>query len=149
MYSEIDSLFSLVIIAIVIISSATWLTFFILFYFSKFSCRKALLLATSIVAVGGTAAAAYVQSRNSCKRHNSFGHSNGVKENKDEPDQLIVNDKNVKKSRQKRGNLRSVQVLAAILLSRMGRMGAMDILSLVAIAVKFSTRERWTLVKRH
>ncbi|KAI3462063.1 hypothetical protein Pfo_018726 [Paulownia fortunei] len=87
------------------------------------SRRKALLVATSIVVVGGTAAAAYVQSRNS------------FKDNKDESDQLIGNDKNVKKSRQKRGNLRSIQVLAAILLSRMGRMGAIDILSLVAIAV--------------
>ncbi|KAK6155541.1 hypothetical protein DH2020_009789 [Rehmannia glutinosa] len=96
---------------------------------------KTLLLATSIVAVGGTAAAAYVHSRNSSKRHNSFGHSNGVKDNNDESDQLIGNDKNVKKSRQKRGNLRSLQVLAAILLSRMGRLGAIDILSLVAIAV--------------
>ncbi|GFP84827.1 ABC transporter d family member 1 [Phtheirospermum japonicum] len=101
------------------------------------SRRKALLIATSIVAVGGTAAAAaYVQSRNSHKKHDSFGHSNGIKDNEDEAeDQLIGDDKNVKKSRQKKGNLRSLQVLAAILLSRMGRMGAIDILSLVAIAV--------------
>ncbi|KAL8475087.1 hypothetical protein ACS0TY_031493 [Phlomoides rotata] len=98
------------------------------------SRRKALLLATSIVAVGGTATAYYVQSRNSSKRLNSFGRSNGVNNN-DESDQLIGNDKNVKKSRQKRGSLRSLQVLAAILLSRMGRLGAIDILSLVAIAV--------------
>ncbi|PIN18935.1 Long-chain acyl-CoA transporter, ABC superfamily [Handroanthus impetiginosus] len=95
------------------------------------SRRKALVLATSIVVVGGTAAAAYVQSRNSCKRHNSFVHSNGVTDNNDERDQLTGNERNVKK----RGNLRSLQVLAAILLSRMGRVGAMDILSLVAIAV--------------
>ncbi|KAK4430578.1 ABC transporter D family member 1 [Sesamum alatum] len=99
------------------------------------SRRKALMLATSIAVVGGTATAAYIQSRNSSRRRNSFSHSNGVQDNEDEPDQLIGNDKNVKKSRQKRGNLRSLQVLAAILLSRMGRMGAMDILSLVAIAV--------------
>ncbi|KAL0431950.1 UNVERIFIED_CONTAM: ABC transporter D family member 1 [Sesamum radiatum] len=90
------------------------------------SRRKALILATSIAVVGGTATAAYIQSQKSSKRRNSFGHSNGVQDNKDEPDQLIGNDKNVKKSRQKRGNLRSLQVLAAILLSRMGRMGAMD-----------------------
>ncbi|KAL8034186.1 hypothetical protein ABFX02_12G011400 [Erythranthe guttata] len=98
------------------------------------SRRRAILIATSIVAVGGTAAA-YVHSRNSCKRHSSFNHSNGINDNKDESDQSIGNDKNVKKSRQKRGNLRSLQVLAAILLSRMGRMGALHILSLAAIAV--------------
>ncbi|KAG8373362.1 hypothetical protein BUALT_Bualt11G0016300 [Buddleja alternifolia] len=95
---------------------------------------KALLLATGIVVAGGTAAA-YMQSRSSCRRHNSFGRSNGVKDNKEESGQLLGKDNNVKKSRQKRGNLRSLQVLAAILLSRMGRMGAVDILSLVAIAV--------------
>ncbi|XP_042038702.1 ABC transporter D family member 1-like isoform X1 [Salvia splendens] len=99
------------------------------------SRRKALLLATSIVAVGGTAAAAYVQSRNSSRRHNSFGNSNGVEDIKSEQDQLIENDKNVRTSKQRRGTLRSLQVLVAILLSRMGRMGALDILSLLAIAV--------------
>lgn len=99
------------------------------------SRRKALLLATSIVAVGGTAAAAYVQSRNSRRRQNSFGQSNGAEDIRNEQDQLLGNDNNVKTSRQRRGNLRSLQVLVAILLSRMGRMGAMDILSLLAIAV--------------
>lgn len=99
------------------------------------SRRKALLLATSIVAVGGTAAAAYVQSRNSSRRHNSFDHSNGAEDIRNEQEQLIGNDQNVRTSKQKRGNLRSLQVLVAILLSRMGRMGAMDILSLLAIAV--------------
>lgn len=89
-----------------------------------------------------------MQSRNSSKRLNSFGRSNGVNNN-DESDQLIGNDKNVKKSRQKRGNLRSLQVLAAILLSRMGRLGAIDILSLVAIAVKFPTQERQNFICRH
>lgn len=112
-------------------------------------CRKALLVATSIVAVGGTAAAAYVHSQNSRRRHNSFGHSNGGKDIKEEEDQLIGNDKNVKTSRQKRGNLRSLQVLVAILLSRMGRMGAIDILSLLAIAVKFSTQEGLTFICSH
>nr|AIU99490.1 ABC Acyl Transporter [Salvia miltiorrhiza] len=99
------------------------------------SRRKALLLATSIVAVGGTAAAAYVQSRSRCRRHNSFGHSNGVEDISNEQDQLIGNDRNARTSKQRRGTLRSLQVLVAILLSRMGRMGALDILSLLAIAV--------------
>ncbi|GER47623.1 ABC transporter D family member 1 [Striga asiatica] len=100
------------------------------------SRRKALLIATSIVAVGGTAAAAaYAQSRKSSKKKNSFGDYNGITNNNDESDQLNGNDNNVKKSRQKRGNLRSLQVLAGILLSHMGRMGAVNMLSLVAIAV--------------
>ncbi|KAL1568041.1 ATP-binding cassette sub- D member 1, variant 2 [Salvia divinorum] len=99
------------------------------------SRRKALVLATSIVAVGGTAAAAYMQSRNSSRRHNSFGNSNGVEDIRNEQDQLIENDRNVRTSKQRRGTLRSLQVLVAILLSRMGRMGALDILSLLAIAV--------------
>ncbi|KAL6502583.1 ATP-binding cassette sub- D member 1 [Orobanche hederae] len=99
------------------------------------SRRKALLLATSIVAVGGTAAAAFVQSRSSHKKHNSSDHHNGMNESRDESEQLIGNDKNVKKSRHKKGNLRSLQILAAILLSRMGRLGAINVFSLVAIAV--------------
>ncbi|KAL6558839.1 ATP-binding cassette sub- D member 1 [Orobanche minor] len=99
------------------------------------SRRKALLLATSIVAVGGTAAAAFVQSRSSHKKHNSSDHHNGMNESRDESEQLIGNDKNVKKSRHKKGNLRSLQILAAILLSRMGRLGAINIFSLVVIAV--------------
>lgn len=118
-------------------------------YTHVFYFRKALLLATSIVAVGGTAAAAYAQSRNSSRRHNSFGNSNGVEDIKNEQDQLIENDRNVRTSKQRRGTLRSLQVLVAILLSRMGRMGALDILSLLAIAVKFSTQERKNLIYRH
>ncbi|XP_073155742.1 ABC transporter D family member 1 isoform X2 [Henckelia pumila] len=98
------------------------------------SRRKALLLATGIVVAGGTAAA-YMHSRNSCTRQNTFGPSNGAKDYKEQSDELIVKENNVKKGRQKRGNLRSLQVLAAILLSRMGRTGAINILSLVAIAV--------------
>lgn len=132
LFSEIDSFLSSTMIAIVLMHFALKIIFFILL------CRKALLLATSIVAVGGTAAAAYVQSRNSRRRQNSFGQSNGAEDIRNEQDQLLGNDRNVKTSRQRRGNLRSLQVLVAILLSRMGRMGAMDILSLLAIAVKFS-----------
>lgn len=76
-----------------------------------------------------------MQSRNSCKKHNRYDQSNGVEESKKESDQLTIKEKHAQKSRRKRGNFRSLQVLAAILLSRMGRMGAMDILSLVAVAV--------------
>ncbi|CAI9753161.1 unnamed protein product [Fraxinus pennsylvanica] len=98
------------------------------------SRRKTLLLATGIIVAGGTAAA-YMQSRNRCRSQNSLGHCNGTKDNDVESNNLIGKDNNVTKSRKKRGSLRSLQVLAAILLSRLGRMGAIDILSLVAIAV--------------
>ncbi|XP_075510366.1 ABC transporter D family member 1 isoform X1 [Primulina tabacum] len=98
------------------------------------SRRKALLLAAGIVVAGGTAAA-YMHSRNNRRRQYIFGHSNGDKDYKEQSDELMGKENNVKKGRQKRGNLRSLQVLAAILLSRMGRAGAINILSLVAIAV--------------
>ncbi|XP_051117448.1 ABC transporter D family member 1-like [Andrographis paniculata] len=98
------------------------------------SRRKALVLASSI-AVGGTAAALYVQLRTRAQRHKSFDHINGDLKNKEQPKHLVVNDDNLKKSWQKRGHLRSLQVLAAILISRVGRKGAIQLLSLVAIAV--------------
>ncbi|CAA2998788.1 ABC transporter D family member 1 [Olea europaea subsp. europaea] len=98
------------------------------------SRRKTLLLATGIIVAGGTAAA-YMQSRNRCRIQNSLRHCNGIEDNKEESNNLIGKDNTVTKSRKKRGSLRSLQVLAAILLSRMGRIGAIDILTLVAIAV--------------
>ena len=103
-----------------------------------FSYRKTLLLATGIIVAGGTAAA-YMQSRNSCKRPTeSFGHCNGLLSDDNEQSDKVVGTNNniVKKSRQKKkGGLRSLQVLAAILLSHMGRMGAGDLLALVATVV--------------
>uniref|UniRef100_A0A5B6Z6Q8 Putative Peroxisomal membrane ABC transporter family, PMP family isoform 1 n=1 Tax=Davidia involucrata TaxID=16924 RepID=A0A5B6Z6Q8_DAVIN len=97
------------------------------------SKRKTLLLATGIIVAGGTAA--YMQSRYSCKRPASFGHYNGITDNKEQSNKVVGNDNIVKKSRQKKGGLRSLQVLAAILLSHMGRMGARDLLALVAVVV--------------
>ena len=96
-------------------------------------CRKTLLLATGIVVAGGTAA--YLQSRHSHKRPESFGHCNGLSDNKEQLDRVVKNVSIVKKSRQKKGGLKSLQVLAAILLSHMGRMGARDLLALVAVVV--------------
>ncbi|KAF4349060.1 hypothetical protein G4B88_029029 [Cannabis sativa] len=87
------------------------------------SRRKTLLLATGIVFAGG--AAAYVQSRYSSRKHDSLGHYNGLQTNSE--------DKAVKRNTDKKGGLKSLKVLAAILLSRMGHMGARDLLSLVAI----------------
>ncbi|XP_024021422.1 ABC transporter D family member 1 isoform X1 [Morus notabilis] len=96
------------------------------------SRRKTLLLATGIVFAGGTAA--YVQSRFSSKRRDSFSHYNGLDNNKGNSE-VLANDKNLKKNSEKKGGLKSLKVLAAILLSKMGRMGARDLLGLVAIVV--------------
>ncbi|KAF9678865.1 hypothetical protein SADUNF_Sadunf07G0080700 [Salix dunnii] len=92
--------------------------------------RKSLLLAAGILAAGGTAA--YVQSRISSKKSDSFLHSNGLKDDKKISNKLVANDK---KTTQKKGGLKSLQVLAAVLLSHMGKMGAKDLLAMIAIAV--------------
>lgn len=98
------------------------------------SRRKSLLLATGIIVAGG-AAAAYMQTRNSSRKPNSFGHYNGLGDNNKESDKVVGHGNFVKKSRQKKGGLKSLQVLAEILLSHMGRMGARDLLALVAAVV--------------
>ncbi|KAG5241794.1 ABC transporter family member [Salix suchowensis] len=96
--------------------------------------RKSLLLAAGILAAGGTAA--YVQSRISSKKSDSFLHSNGLKDDKKISNKLVTNDK---KTTQKKGGLKSLQVLAAVLLSHMGKMGAKDLLAMIAIAVLKTT----------
>ncbi|XP_076923397.1 ABC transporter D family member 1-like [Bidens hawaiensis] len=80
------------------------------------SRRKTLLLATGIIVAGGTAA--YMQSRTRLTRPDDNNNNNNI----------------VKKSRQKKG-LKSLQVLAAILLSHMGRFGARNLFALVATVV--------------
>lgn len=102
-----------------------------------FSCRKTLLVTSGIIVAGGTAAA-YLKSRNSSRRPESFGHQNGIESDKESQDKRVDEKSVVKKSRQKKGGLRSLKVLAAILLSHMGRIGARDFLSLVAIVVSAS-----------
>ncbi|KAH8502804.1 hypothetical protein H0E87_014192 [Populus deltoides] len=92
--------------------------------------RKSLLLAAGVLAAGGTAA--YVQSRISSKKSDSFLHSNGPKDDKKISNKLVTNDQ---KNTQKKRGLKSLQVLAAVLLSRMGKMGAKDLLAMIAIAV--------------
>ncbi|KAE9449995.1 hypothetical protein C3L33_18115, partial [Rhododendron williamsianum] len=100
------------------------------------SKRKILLLATGVIVGGGTAA--YLQSRYGGKKPDSYGHCNGLSDNNEQLEVAGGNENIVKKSRQKKiSALKSLQVLAAILLSRMGRIGARDILALVAIAVSF------------
>ncbi|CAK7334627.1 unnamed protein product [Dovyalis caffra] len=98
------------------------------------SRRKSLLLAAGILAAGGTAA--YVQSRISSKKSDSFHHSNGLKDDKKISDRLVTNEK---KTIQKKGGLKSMQVLAAFLLSHMDKMGARDLLAMIAIAVLKTT----------
>ncbi|KAG5093392.1 hypothetical protein JHK84_048980 [Glycine max] len=95
------------------------------------SRRKTLLLASGILIAGGTAA--YVQSRFRVNNHDLFGHCNGHSNDKEVAEE-VVKDVSTPKNKQKKG-LKSLQVLAAILLSGMGKFGASDLLGLVAIAV--------------
>ena len=88
--------------------------------------RKTLSVVTGILLAGGTAA--YVQSRRQRKSNshklipeNSQGESNG-----NGPDT---------QNRQKKSNLKSLQVLNAILLSRMGTQGLQNIMLLIATTV--------------
>lgn len=97
------------------------------------SRRKGLLLASGIAVAGG--AAAYVQSRCSSKKLNSHGHYNGIQDNRENLNEILKKNNNVKGTTQKKGGLKSLQVLAAILLSEMGRIGARDLLALVGIVV--------------
>ncbi|KAE8696016.1 ABC transporter D family member 1 [Hibiscus syriacus] len=97
------------------------------------SRRKALLLASGIVVAGGTAA--YLQSRFSNKKAVSYSHYNGVQGNRDNSDKVLKKNNNVKGTTRKKGGLKSLQVLTAILLSKMGQMGARDLLALVGMVV--------------
>ncbi|CAI9295462.1 unnamed protein product [Lactuca saligna] len=87
--------------------------------------RKTLLLATGIIVAGGTAA--YMHSQSRVRRPNE---TNGLGDDH-ENERVSRNKSVIKKSRQKKG-LKSLQVLAAILLSHMGKMGAKDLLALLA-----------------
>lgn len=95
------------------------------------------MLASGIIVASGTAAA-YMKSRNSAKRPESFGHHNGVDDNNVGHDKVVGKNSSVKKSRQKKGGLRSLKVLTAILISNMGKRSVKDFLSLLAIVVRAS-----------
>lgn len=97
------------------------------------SRRKSLLLASGILVAGGTAA--YLKSRFSSEKPNTFGHYNGIGETERKADKAVANRSSVKKANRNKGGLKSLQVLAAILLSEMGKMGARDLLALVGIVV--------------
>ncbi|KAG5146912.1 hypothetical protein JHK84_032455 [Glycine max] len=96
------------------------------------SRRRTLLLASGILIAGGTAA--YVQSRFRVNKHDLFGHCNGHNNDKEVTEEEVVKGVSAPKKKQKKG-LKSLQVLAAILLSGMGKFGARDLLGLVVIAV--------------
>ncbi|CAL9228505.1 unnamed protein product [Arabidopsis halleri] len=99
------------------------------------SRRKSILLAAGIVAAGGTAV--YLKSRVSTPRPDSSRHCNGQSDDDEALEKLTGNDKNAKITMKKKkgGGLKSLQVLTSILLSQMGKMGARDLLALVATVV--------------
>ncbi|KAK4791470.1 hypothetical protein SAY86_031883 [Trapa natans] len=97
------------------------------------SRRKTLLLATSVLVAGGTAA--YMQSRLSHRTAKSANHYNGINDENGKLESVDKDNASIKRSTKKRSGLRSLQVLTAILLSKMGQSGARDLLALVAIVV--------------
>lgn len=98
--------------------------------------RKAVLLASGIMVAGGTAA--YLQSRFSSKKPYSYGHSNGVQDDRENSYEVLKRNNNLKGTTRKRGGLKSLQVLTAILLSKMGQTGTRDLLALLGIVVSLS-----------
>lgn len=101
------------------------------------SRRKTLLFATGVALVGGTAA--YLQSRCKNKKASSFDHCNGHDGNEERSINMTTKGSKVKKSTHKTGGLKSLHALAAILLSKMGKNGAMNLLSLLGIVVLRTT----------
>lgn len=77
-----------------------------------------------------------MQSRFGCKKQDSFHHYNGLNDDKEKLEKIARDDDKVKQNRRKKGGLKSLQVLTRVLLSGMGKMGARDLLALVAIVVR-------------
>lgn len=96
--------------------------------------RKALLLASGILVAGGTAA--YMQSRFRVNKRDLFGRCNEHGNNKEVTKEEVMNDSTAPKNKQKKGGLKSLQVLTAILLSEMGQLGVKNLLALVATVVR-------------
>ncbi|KAK7399543.1 hypothetical protein VNO78_10728 [Psophocarpus tetragonolobus] len=101
------------------------------------SRRKTLLLATGILVAGGTAA--YLQSRFRVNRHDLLGDSYEHNNDKELTKEEVVKVTSAPKNKQKKGGMKSIQVLAAILLSEMGQLGAKNLLALVSIVVLRTT----------
>ncbi|CAA6660436.1 unnamed protein product [Spirodela intermedia] len=98
------------------------------------SRRRTLAVVTGVLLAGGTAA--YVQSRRQSKftGSDSSGSQIGPKNSHGESNENGL-DAIIRRRRQTRGSLKSLQVLNAILLSRMGPMGMRNILLLIATVV--------------
>lgn len=80
-----------------------------------------------------------MQSRCSNKKSSSFDHYNGLDSNDEKSTNLAATEGGkIKKNTQKSGGLKSLHALAAILLSKMGKKGAKDLLSLLGIVVRAS-----------
>ncbi|CAL1376763.1 unnamed protein product [Linum trigynum] len=94
--------------------------------------RKSLLFAAGILVAGGTTA--YLQSRSRVKKSDSFGNYNGLNDVKENSDKLLTKVNNAKTTT-KQGGFKSLKVLAAVLLSEMGKVGTADLLAMIAIAV--------------
>ncbi|TKY60288.1 ABC transporter D family member 1 [Spatholobus suberectus] len=101
------------------------------------SRRKTLLLATGILVAGG--AAAYVQSRFRVNRHDLSGDSYEHINDKELTKEEVIKGTSAPQNKQKKRGLKSLQVLAAILLSEMGQLGARNLLALVSIVVLRTT----------
>lgn len=113
--------------------------------------RKTLLLATGIIVAGGSAAA-YMQSRKSLTNQSSIDQYDGPIGDVELNTSVGMSENNVKKSRQKKGGLRSLKVLAAILLSRMSSLGTRDLLALIVTVVSFFTSTQamyWNSLDMH
>jgi hypothetical protein len=95
--------------------------------------RKAILLTSGILIAGGTAA--YMQSRFRVNKHDLFGNCNEQSNDKEVTKEEVMNDSTAPKNKQKKGGLKSLKVLTAILLSEMGQLGVKNLLSLVATVV--------------
>ncbi|MQM14516.1 hypothetical protein Taro_047449, partial [Colocasia esculenta] len=94
--------------------------------------RKTLAVVTGVLVAGGTAT--YVQSRRHVRstRPDSSGHQNGPDPSGHQNSMNVISNKQRK---HRRGALKSLQVLTAILLSRMGPMGMRNLMALMTSVV--------------
>lgn len=101
------------------------------------SNRRTVALVSGVLVAGGTLA--YMQSRwhsSSLKQESSSNISIPGK-NKENLSQNGTDDKSIRTSRRKNRGLRSLHVLAQILLSQMGPMGMRNLMALVATVVSY------------
>ncbi|ONK71128.1 uncharacterized protein A4U43_C04F5000 [Asparagus officinalis] len=99
------------------------------------SRRRTLVTVTGALVAGGTVA--YLRSRHQKRliRPDSSASDVASESGKGKLSQNGVDDKSIRKSRRKRSGLKSLHVLAAILLSQMGRNGMRNLMALVATVV--------------